>query len=64
MGWNMFWFAHLNAELWILFSRAEEQEKLRRQNEDDLAKLRPKDHISLRNRYLSRLGAQVLVGFF
>lgn len=40
----------------------EEQEGLRRQNEDDLAKLRPKaDDFSLRNKYLSKLGAQMLV---
>jgi len=46
----------------IFFSRAEEQERLRRQNEDDLAKLWPKaDDFSLRNKYLSKLGAQVLV---
>lgn len=44
-----------------LFScRAEEQERLRQQNEDDLAKLLPKaDAFSLRNKYLSKLGAQV-----
>ncbi|OPJ85499.1 hypothetical protein AV530_001718 [Patagioenas fasciata monilis] len=41
-------------------SRAEEQERLRRQNEDDLAKLQPKpDGFSLRNKYLSKLGAQL-----
>ncbi|KAF1508023.1 Major facilitator superfamily domain-containing protein 1, partial [Eudyptula minor] len=47
----------------IFFSRMEEQERLRRQNEDDLAKLRPKaDDFSLRNnKYLSKLGAQMLV---
>ncbi|XP_077040338.1 lysosomal dipeptide transporter MFSD1 isoform X7 [Agelaius phoeniceus] len=40
--------------------RAEEQERLRRQNEDDLAKLLPKaDAFSLRNKYLSKLGAQL-----
>ncbi|XP_061227625.1 major facilitator superfamily domain-containing protein 1 isoform X5 [Neopsephotus bourkii] len=41
-------------------TEAEEQERLRRQNEDDLAKLRPKaDDFSLRNKYLSKLGAQL-----
>ncbi|KAJ6669405.1 hypothetical protein lerEdw1_008214 [Lerista edwardsae] len=41
-----------------LFYRAERREKIKRQNEDDLAKLQPNNDFSLRNRYLSRLGAQ------
>ncbi|XP_025913555.1 major facilitator superfamily domain-containing protein 1 isoform X11 [Apteryx rowi] len=61
-GGDLNWSAKKREKLQkVAATEAEEQERLRRQNEDDLAKLRPKaDDFSLRNRYLSKLGAQVL----
>ncbi|NXY10382.1 MFSD1 protein, partial [Pteruthius melanotis] len=60
-GGDLNWSARKRAKLQkAAASEAEEQERLRRQNEDDLAKLLPKaDAFSLRNKYLSKLGAQV-----
>nr|XP_026654680.1 major facilitator superfamily domain-containing protein 1-like isoform X1 [Zonotrichia albicollis] len=60
-GGDLNWSAKKRAKLQkAAASEAEEQERLRRQNEDDLAKLLPKaDAFSLRNKYLSRLGAQL-----
>ncbi|XP_008104312.1 major facilitator superfamily domain-containing protein 1 isoform X1 [Anolis carolinensis] len=43
----------------LAVDEAKRREQIRRQNEDDLAKLQPKNDFSLRNRYLSRLGAQL-----
>ncbi|XP_010176887.1 PREDICTED: major facilitator superfamily domain-containing protein 1-like, partial [Mesitornis unicolor] len=62
-GGDLNWSAKKREKLQkVAANEAEEQERLRRQNEDDLAKLRPKaDDFSLRNKYLSKLGAQVLV---
>ncbi|XP_038001417.1 major facilitator superfamily domain-containing protein 1 isoform X1 [Motacilla alba alba] len=60
-GGDLNWSARKRAKLQkAAASEAEEQERLRRQNEDDLAKLLPKaDAFSLRNKYLSKLGAQL-----
>ncbi|XP_054495328.2 lysosomal dipeptide transporter MFSD1 isoform X10 [Agelaius phoeniceus] len=60
-GGDLNWSAKKRAKLQkAAASEAEEQERLRRQNEDDLAKLLPKaDAFSLRNKYLSKLGAQL-----
>ncbi|OWK52091.1 Major facilitator superfamily domain-containing protein 1 [Lonchura striata] len=60
-GGDLNWSAKKRAKVQkAAASEAEEQERLRRQNEDDLAKLLPKaDAFSLRNKYLSKLGAQV-----
>ncbi|OXB70742.1 UNVERIFIED_CONTAM: hypothetical protein H355_005199 [Colinus virginianus] len=60
-GGDLNWSAKKREKLQkVAANEAEEQERLRRQNEDDLAKLQPKDDdFSLRNKYLSRLGAQV-----
>ncbi|KAM6127738.1 lysosomal dipeptide transporter MFSD1 isoform 4-T4 [Phoenicopterus ruber ruber] len=62
-GGDLNWSAKKREKLQkVAATEAEEQERLRRQNEDDLAKLRPKaDDFSLRNKYLSKLGAQVLL---
>ncbi|NWZ20502.1 MFSD1 protein, partial [Asarcornis scutulata] len=62
-GGDLNWSARKREKLQkVAATEAEEQERLRRQNEDDLAKLRPKaDDFSFRNKYLSKLGAQVLV---
>ncbi|KAM9231870.1 lysosomal dipeptide transporter MFSD1 isoform 3-T3 [Leptosomus discolor] len=60
-GGDLNWSAKKREKLQkVAATEAEEQERLRRQNEDDLAKLRPKaDDFSLRNKYLSKLGAQL-----
>ncbi|XP_032661396.1 lysosomal dipeptide transporter MFSD1 isoform X2 [Chelonoidis abingdonii] len=59
-GGDLNWSAKKREKLQKLTAaEAESREKLRRQNEDDLAKLQPKNDFSLRNRYLSRLGAQL-----
>ncbi|XP_050833932.1 major facilitator superfamily domain-containing protein 1 isoform X9 [Serinus canaria] len=60
-GGDLNWSARKRAKLQkAAASEAEEQQRLRRQNEDDLAKLLPKaDAFSLRNKYLSKLGAQL-----
>ncbi|XP_048810372.1 major facilitator superfamily domain-containing protein 1 isoform X1 [Lagopus muta] len=60
-GGDLNWSAKKREKLQkVAANEAEEQERLRRQNEDDLAKLQPKDDdFSLRNKYLSRLGAQL-----
>ncbi|PKU40724.1 major facilitator superfamily domain-containing protein 1 isoform x1 [Limosa lapponica baueri] len=71
-GGDLNWSAKKREKLQkVAANEVEEQERLRRQNEDDLAKLQPKaDDFSLRNKYLSKLGAQVQVshqeedGFF
>ncbi|XP_076197570.1 lysosomal dipeptide transporter MFSD1 isoform X1 [Aptenodytes patagonicus] len=62
-GGDLNWSAKKREKLQkVAATEVEEQERLRRQNEDDLAKLRPKaDDFSLRNKYLSKLGAQKLV---
>ncbi|RXM31367.1 hypothetical protein EOD39_7090 [Acipenser ruthenus] len=43
-------------------TEAEQRERLLQQNREDLARLRPMSAFGLRNRYLSRLGAQVQYG--
>ncbi|XP_067401783.1 lysosomal dipeptide transporter MFSD1 isoform X1 [Emydura macquarii macquarii] len=61
-GGDLNWSAKKREKLQKLAAaEAEKREKLRRQNEDDLAKLKPRNDFSLRNRYLSRLGTKVLV---
>uniref|UniRef100_A0A670I289 Lysosomal dipeptide transporter MFSD1 n=1 Tax=Podarcis muralis TaxID=64176 RepID=A0A670I289_PODMU len=61
-GGDLNWSAKKREKLQKLaVAEAKRREKIRRQNEDDLAKLQPKNDFSLRNRYLSRLGAQVLI---
>ncbi|XP_073215651.1 lysosomal dipeptide transporter MFSD1 isoform X5 [Lepidochelys kempii] len=61
-GGDLNWSAKKREKLQKLAAaEAEKREKLRRQKEDDLVKLQPKNDFSLRNRYLSKLGAQVLV---
>ncbi|XP_060130424.1 major facilitator superfamily domain-containing protein 1 isoform X2 [Zootoca vivipara] len=59
-GGDLNWSAKKREKLQKLaVAEAKRREKIRRQNEDDLAKLQPKNDFSLRNRYLSRLGAQL-----
>ncbi|KAJ7324898.1 hypothetical protein JRQ81_017918 [Phrynocephalus forsythii] len=61
-GGDLNWSAKKREKMQKLAVAEEKRrEKIRRQNEDDLAKLQPKNDFSLRNRYLSRLGAQVLI---
>ncbi|XP_062988115.1 major facilitator superfamily domain-containing protein 1 isoform X1 [Elgaria multicarinata webbii] len=59
-GGDLNWSAKKREKmLKLAVAEAKRREKIRRQNEDDLAKLQPKTDFSLRNRYLSRLGAQL-----
>ncbi|XP_070801147.1 lysosomal dipeptide transporter MFSD1 isoform X1 [Pituophis catenifer annectens] len=59
-GGDLNWSAKKREKLQRLaMAEAKRREKIRRQNEDDLAKLQPKNDFSLRNRYLCRLGAQL-----
>ncbi|XP_061861450.1 major facilitator superfamily domain-containing protein 1 isoform X4 [Colius striatus] len=60
-GGDLNWSAKKREKLQkVAATEAEERESLRRQREDDLAKLQPKaDDFSFRNKYLSKLGAQL-----
>ncbi|KAF7242574.1 Major facilitator superfamily domain-containing protein 1 [Varanus komodoensis] len=59
-GGDLNWSAKKRNKLQKLaLAEAKRREMIRRQNEDDLAKLQPNSDFSLRNRYLSRLGAQL-----